>query len=133
MGVRRRPQLRIQVAFAVAVGLAAHVFAGDIQFDQKAADKAASFRKVELQTRVCMHEAVRAQLQLGIRDSGQIIVFAIQTCGTQITGFLKDGWDAKMPHPTNEAIVERLYDMALKELRAVPGLSISIPPSNGAQ
>lgn len=131
--IRSCRRFRKCLVFSALCGLTSVAAAGDLKYDQNATDKASIFRSVESQTQSCMYDAVRAQLRMGTRDSGQVIMFAVQACGGALWKFLFDGWDPKMRHPTNEEIAGRLYDMAMDELRRVPGLSIELPPANGAQ
>ena len=70
-----------------------------------------------LGTRLCMREAISTLLVQGVRDSGEIITFALSVCGDGLTDFMR----TTMQRPAAEVAVF-VEGIAYKELERFPGL-----------
>lgn len=101
--------------------------AGELEYDQGAADKAATIRSLEIRTRFCLNESVKVMLRQGQRDSGQIIEFAARSCGSALSKFLTAGYGTKpMSGETAGAYIRTLAESELRGISGVSGFD-SVP------
>ena len=110
------------IIIASAVLAAMPSIAGDLQYDQKAADQAAILQSIEAEATVCMHDYEFMYLQMGERDSQKIVTRAVKACGGPLLAHL-----TKTMQWTNEAAAVYLLDMADDELRMIPGVTGNTP------
>lgn len=90
----------------------------DLKYDPQEAIRAAQLNNLVAQTRLCLREGTRDQLQWGNRNSTAIVAWTSRTCGVPLVVYMAQ----ELHQPTSEgsALVE---GMANEELSNVPGLS----------
>ena len=64
------------------------VATAQIQFDQNDAVHAEQLNSLEAQTDLCLRDAIKAELQVGVRGRAAILNFSEQACGQALIGFL---------------------------------------------
>lgn len=97
--------------------------AADLQYDLHEQQRQNIFDQMIMDARICMHDAIKNMLQIGSRDSTQILNNTEKLCNTALIA------NRKVFAPTLPESDLRLMlkTFAMKELNAVPGLSHKLP------